>query len=66
MANSIDPAFERLVALEAEIRAALKEAPNEADTRLKVLDRFLFEILQWKHEQVSLASKVWLLQSARA
>jgi hypothetical protein len=52
MVNPIDPAFERLLALETEIRVALEEAPNESDTRLKVLDRFLFEIVQWKREQV--------------
>ena len=52
MANSIDPAYERLLKLKSEIEAALAANPNEADTRLKVLDRFLFEILEWKHEAV--------------
>jgi hypothetical protein len=52
MANSIDPAYERLLKLKSEIEAALAASPNEADTRLKVLDRFLFEILEWKHEAV--------------
>src|SRR5471030_2934082 len=52
MANSIDPAYERLFKLKPEIEAALKGKPNESDTRLKVLDRFLFEVLEWKHEAV--------------
>jgi hypothetical protein len=52
MANSIDPAFERFLRLKPEIESALLANPNESDTRLKVLDRFLFEILEWKHEAV--------------
>jgi hypothetical protein len=52
MANSIDPAYDRLLALKPEIEAALKVKPNESDTRLKVLDRILFEILDWKQEAV--------------
>jgi energy-coupling factor transporter ATP-binding protein EcfA2 len=50
MSNLIELAAERLMKLEAEIRAALKAQPNEADTRLKVLDRFLFEILDWQRD----------------
>ena len=50
--NAIDPAFDRLQKLEAELKAALAAKPNEADTRLKVLDRILFEVLEWKHEAV--------------
>ncbi|MDP2367236.1 ATP-binding protein [Rhodoferax sp.] len=52
MANSIDPAYERFLALKPEIEAALKTKPNESDTRLKVLDRVLFEALEWKREAV--------------
>jgi len=52
MGNSIDPAFERLSKLLPDIEAALCAKPNESDTRLKVLDRFLFEILEWKQEAV--------------
>jgi hypothetical protein len=52
MTNSIDPAYERFLKLKPEIEAALSVKPNESDTRLKVLDRFLFEILEWKHEAV--------------
>ena len=52
MANSIDPAYERFLELKSEIQAALKAKPNESDTRLKVLDRFLFEVLEWKQEAV--------------
>jgi predicted type IV restriction endonuclease len=52
MHNMIDPAYERLLRLTPELVAALKGSPNESDTRLKVLDRFLFEILEWKRESV--------------
>lgn len=52
MPNSVDPAFERLSKIEVDIRSALAAKPNEADTRLNVLDRFLFEVLDWKHGAV--------------
>jgi len=52
MANSIDPAYERFLKLRPEIEAALSSKPNESDTRLKVLDRFLFDVLEWKREAV--------------
>lgn len=52
MNYSIDAAFERLNALESELRSGLKAGQNEADTRLKVLDRVLFEVLGWKHDPV--------------
>jgi hypothetical protein len=38
--------------LKPQIESALKGEPNESDTRLKVLDRFLFEVMEWKHEAV--------------
>ena len=50
MSNLIQLSAERLMKLEAEIRAALEFGPNEADTRLKVLDRFLFEVLDWQRD----------------
>jgi len=50
MSHLIELAAERLMKLEPEIRAALDAGPNEADTRLKVLDRFLFEILDWQRD----------------
>ena len=40
MTNSIDQAFEPLLKIRAEIKAAIAAGPNEADTRLKVLDRY--------------------------
>ena len=52
MTNSIDAAYERLSDLRPAIEAAFENKPNESDTRLKVLDRFLFEVLNWKHEAV--------------
>jgi hypothetical protein len=54
MANSIDQAYERLLKIRAGIEAAITVWPNEADTRLKVLDRILFEVLDWRHaEQIA-------------
>lgn len=50
--NAIDPAFDRLQKLENVLKTALAAGPNEADTRLKVLDRILFEVLSWKHEAI--------------
>jgi hypothetical protein len=50
LSNLIELSAERLMKLEPEIRAALAAGPNEADTRLKVLDRFLFEILDWRRD----------------
>jgi hypothetical protein len=50
MSTQIELSAERLMKLEPEIRAALAALPNEADTRLKVLDRFLFEILDWHRD----------------
>jgi hypothetical protein len=52
MANAIDPAFERLQHIERDLAATLLVGPNESDTRLKILDRVLFEVLGWKHEAV--------------
>lgn len=53
MSSGLDAMFEKFVALKPEIMAALSDAPNESDTRLKALDRILFEILGWRHESVS-------------
>ncbi len=52
MGNSIDLAYERLLKIEPEFSESLRLKPNESDTRLKVLDRFLFEVLNWRHEAV--------------
>lgn len=52
MSHSIDPAFERLNKLRPDLEVALGSVLNESDTRLRILDRFLFEVLDWKHEGV--------------
>lgn len=52
MSNPIDQAFERLKTIEGEIRVALAELPNESDTRLKALDRMLFEVFLWDRDAV--------------
>ncbi len=53
MSNVSDEPYERLQILEAEILAALKLYPNEADTRFKALDRILIEIMGWPRETIS-------------
>jgi hypothetical protein len=52
MSNTIDSAYDRLLKIKPEMVTTLKGKPNESDTRLKILDRFLFEILEWKREAV--------------
>src|SRR4051812_41358807 len=52
MANPIDQAYERLLKIKSEIELALLTGPNESDTRLKVVDRFLLEVMEWKHEAI--------------
>ncbi|MBU7439672.1 hypothetical protein [Paraburkholderia fungorum] len=52
MPTGIDDMFSLFTALKPEISDALTESPNESDTRLKALDRILFEVLGWRHESV--------------
>lgn len=52
MVNVTDDAFERLQIIENEIVSALQAEPNEADTRFKVLDRILLDVLGWQHESI--------------
>lgn len=52
MTSGIDSIFEKFCELRPEISSALDETPNESDTRLKALDRLLFEVLGWRHEAV--------------
>jgi hypothetical protein len=52
MSNNIELTYERFLKLKPAIIAALGNKPNESDTRLKVLDRVLFEILDWRREAV--------------
>jgi len=52
MSNSIDPAFERFLHIERDLASAIEVGSNESDTRLKILDRLLFEVLGWKYEAV--------------
>lgn len=52
MSSDVETAYLRFQALEGEIKAALDEQPNEADTRLKALNRFLFEVFGWSYETV--------------
>lgn len=52
MSNSIEITHERFSKLLPDILATVGTNANESDTRLKVLDRILFEALEWKHEAV--------------
>lgn len=52
MPTDIDEMFNLFAALKPEIVDALAGSPNESDTRLKALDRILFEIMGWRHESV--------------
>ncbi|ELX10445.1 hypothetical protein Jab_2c25360 [Janthinobacterium sp. HH01] len=52
MLIEIDTLYQRFLKLEQAILAALAEQPNESDTRLKALDRILFEVLDWRHESI--------------
>jgi predicted type IV restriction endonuclease len=52
VANWIEVRYERFQELMPEFEAILAQTPNESDTRLKVLDRLLFDVLDWKHEAI--------------
>lgn len=52
MTNSIERAHDILSSLQPELQTTLLRTPNESDTRLKVLDRILFEVLNWEHGAV--------------
>lgn len=52
MPAGIDEMFEHFAGLKPDFSAMLLTQPNESDTRLKVLDRILFEVLAWRHESV--------------
>ena len=53
MTNLVDTRYEKFQELKRELQDALIEGASEADTRLKVLDRILFEVMGWKHESVT-------------
>jgi len=52
MPTGIDDMLSLFTALRPEIVNALAGSPNESDTRLKALDRILFEVLGWRYESV--------------
>lgn len=52
MTNVIDAAYERMVALQAELAKPLSQPINEAATRFHVLDRILIEGLHWPNDQI--------------
>jgi hypothetical protein len=50
--NVADEAYSRLQSIEAEIKAALTTHANEADTRFKIIDRILVEVIGWNREAI--------------
>lgn len=51
--DPIDQASERFKALHAEVSNLKKEQWTESDTRLKVIDRVLFEVLGWDKNEAA-------------
>ncbi len=52
MLNGIEEMFKDFQLLKPDLLSALEKTPNESDTRLKVLDRILLEVLKWRHESI--------------
>ena len=50
---SVDEAYERAKKIVDEVKAAVENAATEQDVRLQIIDRFLTEVLGWKHNQIS-------------
>lgn len=48
----LDAASERLASLLTDIQGYVDTVRNEADTRLKIIDRLLIEVLGWQHEDI--------------
>jgi predicted type IV restriction endonuclease len=53
MTDLVDKRYAAFQGLKLELQDSLIEGTSEADTRLRVLDRILFEIMGWKHEAVT-------------
>lgn len=49
----IDGAHERFVALAADVAEYINSVETEADTRFKIIDRILTDVLGWPHGEVS-------------
>jgi len=49
----IDGAHERFVALAADVAEYINSVETEADTRFKIINRILTEVLGWPHGEVS-------------
>ncbi len=58
MSAAIDEAAKRLISIQADIEAQLAKPLNEADTRFKVLDRILIEVLGWRTENIDTEESV--------
>ena len=53
MVEPVDAALERFRAIEPEVASYLESIETESDTRLKVIDRILVEVLHWPYESIS-------------
>lgn len=52
----VDAHFESLRRIEKELKGSLEADMNEDTTRLRIIDRFLFEALDWEHDNVETES----------
>lgn len=48
----LDAAFEKFRAIHKEVAGYINSVETESDTRLKVVDRILIEVLSWPYETV--------------
>lgn len=52
VAEAIEDAYRRLVAMQDQIESKASEALNESETRFHILDRFLVEVLNWNRDNI--------------
>ena len=50
----LDGAYEKFRVLHQEVARYINSVETEADTRLKIIDRILIEVLAWPRESISL------------
>lgn len=53
MGQEIDDAYHRFCSLEAELKTSFAGVVNESDTRLRLVDRLLIEVLGWHQDSIS-------------
>ena len=57
MKDSIDPAFQKLKLIIGEVGSYSSTIASESDTRLKVIDRILTEVLGWSLADISTSER---------